>query len=441
MSRLKHILIIFLLFTASVNAYSVDYWLPLNSPTTRFLRSVTFLDSLNGWAAGDSGTIIHTSNGGLSWVIQPTDIEEHHISCIFFLNENLGWALAWDITWDTIATYGTIMLNTTNGGNNWTSELYPENDLFFNTIIFLDSLTGYMGGHPPQNLVKTTDGGENWALCNIDSVIFAGFPVESFSFYNPRLGYASGGHIDIAGVIFKTTNYGDFWTAKAVGPEPVNGMMLFDSLRVLGVGGDYEYGTGIVRTTNGGTNWEYENLRIFGIAFTVSFRTHAEGWAPLGFAQKWIYTLDSGKIWLNTDTPDSSMIYDVIFTDRWNGFAVGEDGVILKYNQAAINVSNNQHLLPGKNTLYQNYPNPFNPSTVIRYSLSQTSYVALKIYDLLGREVMTVVNDVQRADNYSINFSGNSLPSGVYFYRLFTRTLNSKDSKESVITRKMLLIK
>jgi len=104
-------------------------------------------------------------------------------------------------------------------------------------------------------------------------------------------------------------------------------------------------------------------------------------------------------------------------------------------------VPNNQNILPEESTLYQNYPNPFNPSTVIRYSLSQTSYVALKIYDLLGREVMTVVNDVQRADNYSINFSGTSLPSGVYFYRLFTRTLNSKDTKESVITRKMVLVK
>jgi photosystem II stability/assembly factor-like uncharacterized protein len=440
MKKLKQLILILLFVCVSTEAYSVDYWLTLNTPTTRFLRTCYFLDSLSGWAAGDSGTIIHTTDGGLNWILQDTDIDEDHINDIFFLNENLGWALAWDITFDTSSTYGTIILKTTNGGTNWESKRYAVNDIFINTIIFLDSLNGFMGG-VPQNLIKTTNGGVNWFECQKDSNVVSGFPVAAFSFYNPRIGYASGGYIDIAGVIWKTTNYGQFWESIAVGPEPVNGMKIFDSLTVLGVGGDFEYGAGIVKTTNGGVNWNYESLFVFGIAFTVSFRTDEEGWAPLGFSQQWIYTLDSGKSWDTLSTPDSSMLYDVQFTDYRNGFAVGEGGVVLKYNSEVINISNNQNILPAENTLYQNYPNPFNPSTVISYSLSHTSYVVLRIYDLLGREIIILKNDVQKTGHYIINFSASNLPSGVYFYTLLTRELNSNNPEESVITRKMVLVR
>ncbi|MBL7129120.1 MAG: T9SS type A sorting domain-containing protein [Ignavibacteria bacterium] len=443
MKRLKNILLVFIFISITIESYSkdsIDYWLSLNSPTNQYLRCCSFIDSLRGWAGGDSGTVIHTSNGGLNWIFQPTPIPNEHINDIFFLNERLGWGLAWDITYDS-NSYGTYILKTMDGGSNWDAMRYPVNDVFMNAIIFLDSLTGYMGGYP-LTIMKTTDGGYNWFPCYIDTNSVVGhFPVNNFAFYSPRIAYASGGFIDIAGVIWTTTNYGQSWDAKAVGPEPVNGMFLFDSITVLGVGGDYEYGTGIVKTTNGGANWDYESLYIFGIAFSVAFRTKAEGWAPMGFAQEWIYTLDSGKTWLNIETPDSSRIYDVQFTDYRNGFAVGEDGAILKYNQEAINVPNNQNIIPTETKLYQNYPNPFNPSTVIEYSLPKSSYVILKVYDLLGRELMTLRNEVQKTGEYKINFTNSTLPSGVYFYKLYTKTLDSNNPKESVLTRKMVLIK
>lgn len=85
--------------------------------------------------------------------------------------------------------------------------------------------------------------------------------------------------------------------------------------------------------------------------------------------------------------------------------------------------------------LSQNYPNPFNPSTVISYQLSVNSYVSLKVYDLLGRETATLVNEEQAAGVYEIQFTINDEPltSGVYFYRL--------QAGEYTAVRKMLLIK
>ncbi len=98
-----------------------------------------------------------------------------------------------------------------------------------------------------------------------------------------------------------------------------------------------------------------------------------------------------------------------------------------------VNVDKPQESFPSKFRLFNNYPNPFNPTTVIRYNLPEDSYVQLKVFDILGNEVMILVNEEQKIGFYEKNFSGTELPSGVYLYRLQT----SKFSK----TKKMILIR
>jgi phosphatidylserine/phosphatidylglycerophosphate/cardiolipin synthase-like enzyme len=89
--------------------------------------------------------------------------------------------------------------------------------------------------------------------------------------------------------------------------------------------------------------------------------------------------------------------------------------------------------IPASFSLLQNYPNPFNPSTRIKYSLPSNQLVTLRVYDLLGREVATLVNEKQAAGTYQVQFSMNGLASGVYFYRL--------GASGFVETKKMLLMK
>ena len=85
--------------------------------------------------------------------------------------------------------------------------------------------------------------------------------------------------------------------------------------------------------------------------------------------------------------------------------------------------------------LKQNYPNPFNPSTSIQYAISSTQFVTLKVYDLLGREVATLVNEEKTAGSYNAQFTMNNvqLSSGIYFYKL--------QAGDFVETKKMLMIK
>ena len=89
--------------------------------------------------------------------------------------------------------------------------------------------------------------------------------------------------------------------------------------------------------------------------------------------------------------------------------------------------------MPRELTLSQNYPNPFNPSTVISYQLPVSSFVTLKVYDVLGREVATLVNEVKEAGNYSVQFDGSKFSSGIYFSRL---EFNGKQ-----LMKKLLMVK
>lgn len=84
--------------------------------------------------------------------------------------------------------------------------------------------------------------------------------------------------------------------------------------------------------------------------------------------------------------------------------------------------------------LYQNYPNPFNPSTKIRFSISKPDYVTLKVYNSLGREVQTLINEFKNISSYEVDFDGTNLSSGVYYYQL-------KSGSEQALTQKMLLMK
>jgi len=98
-------------------------------------------------------------------------------------------------------------------------------------------------------------------------------------------------------------------------------------------------------------------------------------------------------------------------------------------------VKNETNNIPSEYSLSQNYPNPFNPSTTIRYTIPvvDATDVLLKIYDILGREVATLVNKKQSAGNYNVTFDANNLTSGIYFYRL--------TSGSFVTTKKLMLLK
>jgi hypothetical protein len=117
----------------------------------------------------------------------------------------------------------------------------------------------------------------------------------------------------------------------------------------------------------------------------------------------------------------------------------GRGDASISLTNAHISVHKIEKELPTNYELYQNYPNPFNPSTNIKYQITNNKYqitnndVTLKVFDILGKEIATLVNEKQSPGEYEVIFEGSQYPSGIYFYKLITGDFTE--------TRKMLMIK
>lgn len=341
------------------------------------------------------------------------------IQSLFFINERLGWAIAYEVFPDPNSFLGTRILKTTDGGSNWINYMYPDTNKFMRSVYFLDSLTGFLAG-APNIIARTGNAGMTWETADTDTTLVFGLPVENIKFYNSQTGFACGGFRDIAGAMWTTTNGGFNWRGTVIAPEPFMDLYLFDQMNVIAVGGDFEFGASFVNSTNQGSTWHYDTLGTYGVATAVDFRTAAEGWITIGTAQKFLYTTDRAKTWNSLNTPDNLAVFDIQFTDSLHGWAVGYNGALLKYNPLISGISNVNNFIPAGISISQNYPNPFNPVTHIKYETGITGHISLKVFDVLGNEVITLVNGNQSPGKYSVSFDGSNLPSGVYFFRIST---------------------
>lgn len=332
---MKKISIIVFSLVLTVTAFSQNFWQRLDSPTTQRLNSIVFIDSLNGWVTGDSGTIFHTSNGGLNWDTQFSN-DSLNVVNIFFLDNQNGWASAWS---DFYPPFGTYLLKTTNGGINWNKQLMGIGEKFVNSFYFLDMLKGFAAGYP-QCFLRTTNGGATWSSVNLDSAFLAGFPPYTIKFFSNEYGYACGGVRDIAGVVWRTTDGGINWATvvDTLTSEPVYGLHIFDSLHVIAMGGDPEYGASKVVTYDGGNSWQYTLLGTLWYPVDVEFRNELEGWAPMGAQRKFLYSFDAGVNWSELYTPDSVNVVKICFPDTAHGFGIGENGEMVKYRSPYIPV-------------------------------------------------------------------------------------------------------
>ena len=132
---------------------------------------------------------------------------------------------------------------------------------------------------------------------------------------------------------------------------------------------------------------------------------------------------------------DNQMVHSTRVDNKgYKYFCTNDGGVSIYKGDLVLGIEN----IPDGTTvsdfkLFQNYPNPFNPTTKISYSIPQNSFVELKVFNLLGQEIATLVNQEKPAGNYEVNFNASNLPSGVYIYKM--------NAGSDVQTRKMILLK
>ena len=176
--------------------------------------------------------------------------------------------------------------------------------------------------------------------------------------------------------------------------------------------------TGAFKSTNAGASWVSvlpQNVEIFSL----------------------IKSADNGASWQNFVegmTPENADLDSRCLALSNNGILyTGTVGIGLFKTSHPITAVENEYMLPNEYGLSQNYPNPFNPRTIIRYQIPADSFVKLRVYDILGNEIATLVNEEKSAGFYEIEFTRPGLASGIYIYRI-----NSGNFSQ---TKKMTLLR
>lgn len=189
----------------------------------------------------------------------------------------------------------------------------------------------------------------------------------------------------------------------------------------------------ISRTTNSGDSWEVQRDVPAEAYYTIKFVNGNTGWAA-GDNSAVVLTTNGGLTWSNSNLAATRFI-DIQFINENTGWMIGLHGMVYKTtnNGGLTGINSFQNLIPNYQ-LSQNYPNPFNPITVIKYNLPVSGSAAIKVFDVLGNEVMTLVDQKQNAGSYEVEFNGNNLTSGIYFYTFFN------DNKK-IDTKRMILLK
>jgi len=208
--------------------------------------------------------------------------------------------------------------------------------------------------------------------------------------------------------------------------------------------GVYKWSTGVLVSAGGVTiSGTASDVWIFQIAQNLTVASGAIVTLSGGAQASNIFWQVAGQVTLGTTSDFKGIILcqtliEMQTSGMFNGRALAQTAVTLDANMVPVEVEVGA---PVKFALQQNFPNPFNPATTINYQLPKSGYVALKVYNILGREVATLVNEQKTQGRYSFSFDASDLASGVYFYRIKAGDPSAGSGQVFIQTKKMLLLK
>jgi photosystem II stability/assembly factor-like uncharacterized protein len=376
---------------------SPSFWVERPSGTTQnlnFVRVYNNPDSLITYAVGDGGTVLLSRDKGLTWVdrsIPSLTANLYGIDIFNNFTDGINVVVCGD---------GGVVYKSTNSGGNltWVQVNTPTTERL-NTIGAIGSDL-YITAGENGTIFKTNDGGQTWEDEGISDPnadfnrLFLGTLVSSFG---------PGWIVGDNGKIYMTTDYGYSWYPRGSStPNDLYDVSFRNPTDGIAAGKD-----GVVRyTTDGGYSW-YQDTYLSGLT-----------------------TRDIVSI-ARVDSNTASCLT----VNNFNRDSQGADTTFFLSvsSEPFVGVNDDENLTLSEFRLEQNYPNPFNPSTKINYAIPQPSFVTLIVYDVLGNEVATLVNEEKNSGNYQVDFSGYGLSSGVYYY-----TLKAGNYSE---TRKLVLLK
>ncbi len=409
-------------------------WFPLNSGTTRNLNDILFINMNTGWVGGDS-VLLKTTNGGINWSLQSIPVQIK-IRALYFTSEFEGYILG-DWSSSTPMVSNIYFLKTTNSGNSWSIlhqqqfmgtglVAYSKNFLIVNDNVILRTLTILDGSTSGGGIMKSTNGGINfYSVLNFGDMTGISF-IDLYTGW--AIGTASSGS-PLTGVfkVFKTTNQGENWFPVYTDSQPNSGGLQGKAIKFFNQNTGYILAsfenTFFMKTYNGGVNWSVSQYSHYNNR-TMFFCDLNTGWLAGNISSgnsNIRKTIDGGINWIQQNLNGNQVINKLFFLNNNIGWAVGDNGIILKTtNGGSSYIKSVSTEIPDKYFLKQNYPNPFNSQTRIDFYIPESGNIKIFVYDLLGKEITTIVDEFLQPGIYAVYFDAGFLTSGIYFYKLFS---------------------
>lgn len=404
------------------------------------IADITFTDSLTGYAVtgdglggNDTNYVLKTTNSGFKWNILFSKI--YDFQRVIFINKDTGFVL-----------HGDEILRTTNAGDNWSNiPVPPDNfgiyDMFVHSYDTLWVCLPFIGGN---HLYRTTNSGVTWIKQLTNSSI------RKIYFFNKDFGFVGASNIFLD-VLFKTTDSGLNWQ-RITNSYGFKDIIFKDSLLGWKTLANFD---SIQFTTTGGILWSKKLLpnggiisstaitdfnllgkdTIWGVGGRVRYTGIKERgivYRTTNFGQNWSYQIPDTAYSINNFN-----LIDFIDTKKgwtYSLFGEGIHTITGGDSNFITNIDDEKLPKPASFILFQNYPNPFNPLTKISYSINKKSKIVIKVFNILGNEIKTVVNEIQQSGDYMTDFNGADLPSGVYFYSIYLNG-NLSDTKKMILLR------
>lgn len=445
-------------------------WATQTSPLLGSINSVSFVDENNGWIVSKDnwGEIAHTANGGSTWTKQTAPTSNPLVD-VFFINADKGWAVGMDST----------VLRTTDGGQTWLRcDLVVSNNFFFRSVYFIDEMKGWTAGIYGAILL-TEDGGITWQQVTdglsetLNSIFFIdpenGWAVgdagtilrsidggytwfkqysgvsrnflTSVNFVSLRKGWVTG-----EGGTIKRTENGGFWNEPGTFLRnhinlPIYDLtetrdtLIVDATEMRADG--YEL-VGLEVMIDSILHPRASDLEIYlsheGITETLVYRVNDQGpdflWTRLTDEASIIITEGAAPFSGNHKPFNSLSAFNGLDPDgEWIltifDSQTGHTGTLNAWGLKPLfekTVSVKEPVTSKEGTqqiqLFQNIPNPFSENTEISWKSGINGFTALKVYNIHGQEIATLMNKFLPKGEYSVEFNRSTLSAGVYYYKL-----------------------
>jgi len=404
-------------FSSAIFAQNFD-WTPQNSGVTETLYDVFFANSQTGWAVGNNGTILNTTNGGQTWSTQ-TSSATQEIRAVFFIDANTGWAVG--------GSTSRTMLKTTDGGATWID--LPANSITSNQmfdIAFFDANIGWVVTY--DSIYRTIDGGNTWVNETYTNTVTSPRS-RVISVTSDTTAYVGGSRKTgvssrAADVFYRNLNNTPInWDISGINTSVNNDEFYsveFSNSHVGfagGTKGKLLRKTGTLPTDNWNSNFEFgEDLTIRAISFSNENNgmfCASKTIASINYTFVY-HTIDNGDNW--SSNPDSipNLLQGVVHApDTSNAWAVGANGNIFKGTRSSVGINE-----IGLNVDVNIYPNPTNDKINIKINTLTNGVINYSLSDISGRLVGSG-NFNNSNSVFSVNMS--NYEDGVYFLKLSTK--------------------